>query len=60
VVAALAVTRAMHALLFGVAALDWAVYGLVAAVVLASSVLATIGPALRARATDPALVIRQE
>lgn len=60
VVVALAVARAMHALLFGVTALDWVVYGLVAAVVLLSSVLATIGPALHARATNPALAMRQE
>lgn len=60
VVVALALTRALRALLFGVTAADWTVYGLVAAVVLVSSVLATIGPALRARATNPGLVMRQE
>lgn len=60
VVLALVVTRSIRALLFGITAVDWAVYGLVAAVVLVSSVLATIGPALRARATNPSLAMRQE
>ncbi|HEX5438297.1 MAG TPA: ADOP family duplicated permease [Gemmatimonadaceae bacterium] len=60
VVIALVATRAIHALLFGVAAADWAVYALVAAVVLVSSALATIGPALRARMTNPSLIMRQE
>jgi ABC-type lipoprotein release transport system permease subunit len=60
VIVALVVTRTIQALLFGVTAVDWAVYGLVATVVLVSSVLATIGPALRARASNPSLVMRQE
>jgi len=60
VVIALVVTRAIEALLFGVTAADWSVYALVAAVVLVSSVLAMIGPALRARATNPSLAMRQE
>ena len=60
VVVALAVSRAIQALLFGITTVDWAVYGVVAAVVLVSSVVATMGPALRARATDPSLAMRQE
>jgi ABC-type antimicrobial peptide transport system permease subunit len=59
-VIALAVTPALQALLFGVAAVDWPVYGVAVAIVLATCVAGTAGPALRGRATNPGLVMWQE
>lgn len=50
--------RAMRALLFGVGAADWRVYGGVAAGVVAAALLATLRPALRAAATAPSEVLR--
>lgn len=50
--------RAMRALLFGVGAADWRVYGGVAAGMLAAALLATLCPALRAGATAPSAVLR--
>ena len=59
-IVAAVVSRSMRALLFGVAATDWRVYGAVAAGVLAAAVLATLGPALRAGAVHPSVVMRVE
>jgi len=50
----------MRAVLFGVAATDWRVYGAVAAGVLVAAVLATLGPTLRAGAVHPSVVMRVE
>lgn len=60
VVLALAIAHSMRALLFGVTTADWTVYGLAAIVVFSCSIIATIGPALRALATNPSIVMRQE
>jgi len=54
------VSRAIRAVLFGVTATDWRVYGVVAAGVLASAFLAILGPALRAGAVTPNAVMRGE
>jgi putative ABC transport system permease protein len=54
------VSRSMHAVLFGVSATDWRVYGVVAAGVLASGFLATLGPALRAGSVSPSVAMRVE
>ncbi len=59
-IVAAVVSRSMRAVLFGVAATDWRVYGAVAAGVLAAAVLATLGPALRAGAVHPSVVMRVE
>jgi len=59
-IVAIVVSRSMRAVLFGVAATDWRVYGAVAAGVLAAAVLATLGPALRAGAVHPSVVMRVE
>jgi len=50
----------LNAVLFGITATDWRVYGSVAAVVLMSAFLATLGPALRAGSVDPSIAMRQE
>jgi putative ABC transport system permease protein len=54
------VSRAIRVVLFGVTATDWRVYGIVAAGVLASAFLATVGPALRAGAVNPNAALRDE
>src|SRR6266513_69598 len=59
-IVAAVVSRSMRAVLFGVAATDWRVYGAVAAGVLVAAVLATLGPALRAGAVHPSVVMRVE
>jgi putative ABC transport system permease protein len=59
-IVAMLVSRSMHAVLFGVSATDWRVYGVVAAVVLASGFLATLGPALRAGSVSPSVAMRAE
>jgi putative ABC transport system permease protein len=60
VIAAMLVSRSMHAVLFGVAATDWRVYAGVAAGVLAAAALASLGPALRAGSVNPSVVMREE
>lgn len=57
-VLAVPAARAMRALLFGVGAADWRVYGGVAVGMLAAALLATLRPALRAGATAPSAVLR--
>jgi predicted permease len=57
-VAALAVTRAMATLLFGVSARDPATFVAVPVVLLAVAAAACIGPARRATHVDPAIVLR--
>jgi len=54
------VSRSLRAVLFGITATDWRVYGVVAAGVLVSAVLATLGPALRAGSVHPSVVMRVE
>ena len=57
---AIIVSRSMQAVLFGVSATDWRVYGVVAAGVLACAFLAIVGPALRAGTVNPSVVMRSE
>jgi predicted permease len=57
---ALAVTRLLQSLLFGVGAADPATYLLTAALLLAVSVLAGLMPATRAARVDPVASLRQE
>jgi ABC-type antimicrobial peptide transport system permease subunit len=59
-IAATLVSRSMHAVLFGISETDWRVYGVVAAGVLASAALASLGPALRAGSVNPGVVMREE
>ena len=58
--AALALTRVMKALLFGVSATDPCTFGAVAAVLIAATLLASYLPARRASRLDPARVLREE
>jgi ABC-type lipoprotein release transport system permease subunit len=54
------VTRSLQAVLYGVAASDWGVYAAVIGGVLASAVLATVGPVRRAGSVNPGVVLRAE
>src|SRR5256886_3374307 len=56
-IVATVVSRSLHAILFGVAATDWRVYGVVAAGGLLFAVLAPPRPALAARSAHPPAVI---
>jgi putative ABC transport system permease protein len=60
VLVAALVTRALQAVLFGIAATDWRVYGVVAAGVLATVCVAIIRPALHAGSVSPGAVMRGE
>jgi putative ABC transport system permease protein len=57
---ALLLTRSMSAMLFGISAMDPLTYAGAAGVLLAAAVLATIIPAWRASAVDPAIALRNE
>jgi putative ABC transport system permease protein len=57
---ALALTRLMSRLLFGVSAADPAVYGLVALLLLAVALLACLAPARRATKIEPVAALRYE
>jgi putative ABC transport system permease protein len=54
------VSRSMQALLFGITATDWRVYGAVAVGVMACACLATLVPALRAGSVNPGVIMRSE
>jgi len=54
------VLRSLNAILFGITATDWRVFGGVAAAVLMFAFLATLGPALRAGSVDPSIAMRAE
>ncbi|HTU44389.1 MAG TPA: ABC transporter permease [Bryobacteraceae bacterium] len=54
------VGRAMQSMLYGVTALDYRVFGVVGAVLLASALLASFVPAHRAATVDPMLALRQD
>jgi predicted permease len=59
-IVAILVSRSLNAVLFGITATDWRVYGGVAAAVLMFAFLATLGPALRAGSVDPSIAMRAE
>jgi ABC-type antimicrobial peptide transport system permease subunit len=56
--AALALSRIVESLLFGIVPSDPATYGLVALGVAAAALIASIGPSLRVMTTDPATALR--
>jgi putative ABC transport system permease protein len=58
--AALGLTRLIESQLFGVTATDPATFGLVAAVLAATALVANLVPAIRATRLDPAVVLREE
>jgi ABC-type antimicrobial peptide transport system permease subunit len=60
VVGALAVTRLMRALLYGVTATDPLTYAIVVAVLVGVAVLASLIPASRAARVDPIVALREE
>jgi len=53
-------TRYLQRLLFGVAPVDWATFGVVALVLTATALLASYLPARRATRADPVLALRSE
>ncbi len=59
-VAAVALTRVLRSLLFGVSPFDPATLAIAAVSLLAIALAATTGPALKAALTDPARVLRSE
>ncbi len=59
-IAALLVTRYMESLLFGIRAADPATFAAVALVTLGFASLACLGPAHRAAAVDPAVMLRED
>ncbi len=59
-VAAVALTRLMTSLLFGIGALDPITYGLVCLVLVAAAMLASYVPALRATMVNPVTALRAE
>jgi putative ABC transport system permease protein len=58
--AALLASRLLGSLMFGIATTDWRAYTLVAMAVLGVTLLAAVGPVLRAGGIDPAEVMRTE
>jgi hypothetical protein len=54
------VGRAMQSMLYGVTSFDYAAFGAVGAVLLASAVMACYVPAHQAAAVDPVIALRQE
>ena len=57
---AAAVARTFQAVLFGVGSTDWRVYAVVSLGTLASMLLATVAPAVRAGSVNPSAVLRSE
>ena len=58
--AAMALTRVMTALLFGVSATDAMTFSLVPVLLIVTAMVATYVPALRATHVDPAVALRVE
>ena len=59
VIGALALTRFLGGMLFGIEPTDWPTFGLLALAVLAVSSLATLVPAIRATRVDPVEALRE-
>jgi len=59
IMAALALTRFLGGMLFGVEPTDWPTFGLLALAVFAVSSLATLVPAIRATRVDPVEALRE-
>jgi ABC-type antimicrobial peptide transport system permease subunit len=57
---ALAVTRMMGALLYGVSPSDWATFGLVTLVLAGTALIACLVPARRATKVEPLIALRYE
>jgi predicted permease len=57
---AVALTRVMASLLFGVSATDLATFSIVPVLLIATAILATYVPALRATRVDPTVALREE
>jgi predicted permease len=57
---AMAASRALAGMLFGLQPLDFGTYALVSAVVLAVTALSALGPAWKATRVDPVIALRQE
>ncbi len=57
---ALAVSRFLESILFGVSATDWSTFIIVALILLTTALLAAIVPALQASRTDPLQVLRAD
>jgi predicted permease len=60
IIGALALTRVMASLLFGVSAVDFATFSAVPLILAAIALLATYVPAWRATQVDPMMVLREE
>ncbi|HEY2376039.1 MAG TPA: ADOP family duplicated permease [Gemmatimonadaceae bacterium] len=60
VLVAMMATRSMQAVLFGIAAFDWRVYGLVVTSVLTAAVVATIAPVVRGGSVNPIAALRAD
>ncbi len=56
----IALTRAMSSFLYGIGTTDPTAYGTVILALGLATVLAALGPALRAARTDPSIVLRYE
>jgi predicted permease len=59
-IGAVALTRVMASLLFGVSATDFATFAIVPVVLIATAALAVYVPALRATRVDPTVALREE
>jgi putative ABC transport system permease protein len=57
-VAAYALARTLQDMLFGVDALEWSAYAIVAALLGAAAIAASLAPALRAAHVDPSTLLR--
>ena len=59
-IGAVALTRVMASLLFGVSATDMTTFAIVPLILFATALLATYIPALRATRVDPTVALREE
>jgi putative ABC transport system permease protein len=59
-VGALVAGQLIRAMLFGVEPTDWVAYALAGTVIVTSGLAASVAPALKARRTDPAVLLRHD